>query len=195
MMMTMNKTFAAAFLLLIFSVCAFSQTKSISEAETEIKTFKNSANFSVTYDDPKDLTTAKVLLDIRENTEALQKPFKKFDWEITSIFSGIEIDGKPVRNVLCINTQSKKPNFASGNTLLILLENEEVNFGEANRFSEVKGGKVEERMCWDISKEIIEDFAEVENMNFQIGSIKSSVSINLLQFFRDYAKLLKLDNE
>lgn len=193
--MTMNKFFTAVLLTLFFSVFSFSQTKSIADAQTEIKTFQNLANFSVFYDDPKDLTTAKVLLDIRETDENLQKSFKKFEWEITSIYSGNAIDEKPVRNVLCINTQSKRPNFASNNTLTILLGKEDVNFGEPNRSSEVKGGKVKENLCWDVNKEIIEDFGKARNISFQVGSIKSSIPANMLQFFRDYAKLLKPNKE
>lgn len=188
----MNKFFAAVSLVLILSVFSFSQTKSIADAESEIKTFQNFANFSIVYDDPKDLTMAKVLLDIRQNNESLQKPFKQFDWEITSIFSGNAIDEKPVRNLLCINTQSKKPNFAGNNTLTILLGSEKINFGDPNRLSEVKGGKVKENLCWDINKEIIEDFGKAENISFQVGLIKGVIPANLLQFFKDYAKLLKL---
>lgn len=188
----MNKFFAAISLVLMFSVFAFSQTKSIADAEMEIKTFQHFAGFSVVYDDSKDLTTAKVLLNIRETDANLQKSFKKFDWEITSIYSGNAIDEKPVRNVLCINTQSKRPNFASNNMLTILLGSEEINFGDPNRLSEVKGGKVKENLCWDINKEIIQDFGKAENISFQVGSIKGVIPANLLQFFKDYAKLLKL---
>lgn len=188
----MNNFFTAILLIFIFSVFAFSQTKSIADAEIEIKSFQNFANFSVAYDDPKDLTTARVLLDVRANDVNLQKPFKKFEWEITSIFAGNAIDEKPVRNVLCINTQSKKPNFASNNTLTVLLGKEEINFGEPNRLSEIKGGKVLENLCWDINKEIIEDFGKTESIGFQVGSIKSSIPANLLKFLKDYAKLLKI---
>lgn len=189
--MKMNKFFAAISLSLIFSVFAFSQTKSIADAESEIKNFQNFANFSVIYEDRKDLTTAKVLLDIRQNDETLQKPFKKFDLEITSIYSGNAIDTKSVRNILRINTQSKKPNFASNNVLIFILGSEEINFGDPNRLSEVKGGKVKENLCWDLNKEIIEDFGKAENISFQVGSIKSVIPANLLQLLKDYAKLLK----
>jgi hypothetical protein len=194
-MMKMNKFYMVISLVLFLSVFVFSQTKSIADAGSEIKTFQNFANFSVVYEDSKDLTTVKFFLDIRETDENLQKSFKKFEWEITSIYSGNAIDEKPVRNVLCINTQSKRPNFASNNTLTILLGKEDVNFGEPNRSSEVKGGKVKENLCWDVNKEIIEDFGKAENISFQVGSIKSSIPANMLQFFRDYAKLLKLNNE
>lgn len=189
----MNKFISAIWLILILSVFAFSQTKSITDAESEIKTFQNFANFSVSYDDPKDLTTAKVLLDIRANDEILQKSFKTFDWELSSVFSGNVIDDKPVRNILCIYTQSKRPIFASNNLLTILLGNEAINFGDPNRLSEVKGGKVKENLCWDVDKEMVEDFGKAASLSFQVGATKISIPADMLQIFRDYAKLLRTD--
>ncbi len=190
-MTKMNKFISAISLILLLSIFTFSQTKSIADAESEIKTFQNFANFSVVYDDPKDLTTAKVLLDINQNDEILQKSFKKFDWEFSSVFSGNSIDDKPVRNILCIYTQSKRLVFASNNTLTILLGNEEINFGDPNRLSEVKSGKVKEKLCWDVDKEIVEDFGKADSLSFQIGATKISIPANMLQIFKDYAKLLK----
>jgi len=59
----------------VFNVFAYSQGKSLVDAESEIKTFKNFESFSVTYNDRKDLTTATVSIDIRNDDKALKKTF------------------------------------------------------------------------------------------------------------------------
>ena len=138
-MAKMNKTLLAVSLIILCNICAFSQSKSIADAKVEIQTFSNFGNFSITHDDRKDLTSAKVSINLREDNKSLSKTFKKFSLEITAIYSGIAIDNKPFRNTLCIRTQSKGFKFANNNSLTVMLENEEVNFGNANRSTKAKG--------------------------------------------------------
>ncbi len=190
--MKMNKLALITFALFLLSLSVFPQNKSIADAETEIKSFQNFTSFSVSYDDPKDLTTAKVVIDLRNDEKSLKKSFKKFYWELISIYSGNAIDQKPVRNLLCLNTQGKRLRFGSNNLLTFMLENESVDFGEPQRSTKVKGSKVNENLCWDINKEIIEDFAQADDISFKIGSFNNSFGAVKLQIFKDYAKLLKI---
>jgi len=191
-MVKINKIALMLVFAVVFNVFAYSQGKSLVDAESEIKTFKNFESFSVTYNDRKDLTTATVTINIRNDDKALKKPFKKFVWEIASIYSGIAIDDRPVRNVLCIKTQSKGFRFARSNSLVVRLPDEKVDFGVPNRFTEAKGRRVKEHLCWDITKEIIGDLAKAGSINFQVGSVSSSIPRSKLQLFKDYAKLLDL---
>jgi hypothetical protein len=178
--------------IVLLNVLAFSQSKSIPDAQNEIKTFQNFSSFAVSYNDPKDLTTATVILDIREDSaKPFQKQFKKFEWEVTSVFAGNKIDDKPVRHTLCLNTQSKRFFFASNNLLTIFISGEEIDFDIPNRSTEVKGGKVKETLCWEITRQIITDFSKATAIDFHIGPVKSSLSAGKLQTIRDYAKLLE----
>jgi hypothetical protein len=178
---------------LLLCICAFSQTKSLNAAETEIKTFANFSNYSAVYDEAKYVTRVEVSFDILEPKTALQKQFNKFEFKITSLFATDGIDQKPVRNSLCINTQSKKFFFSSNRNLTILLDGENVTLGEADRSTEVKGRKIKENLCWEIDMNLIKDFGKASTINFQIGTINNNINSPNLQFFKDYTKLLQID--
>jgi hypothetical protein len=189
----MNRFFAGIWLTMVFSICAFSQTKPLSDVETEIKTFANSGNFSAVYDSAKYVTRVEVGFDILEPKDALQKQFKKFQFKLTSLFAVQGIEERSVRNTLCVNTQSKRFYFSNDRNLTVRLDGETINLGEADRSTEVKGRKVKENMCWEIDAEIIRDFGKASTFEYRIGATIGNINAAKLQFFKDYAKLLKVD--
>lgn len=189
----MNRLLAGIPLILLLSICVFSQPKSLSEAETEIKTFANFGNFSAVYDAAKYVTRVEVGFDILEPNDALQKQFKKFEFRLTSLFAVRGIEDRSARNTLCLNTQSKRFYFSSERNLTILLDGDTINLGEADRSTEVKGRKVKENMCWEIDQEIIRDFGKAATFEYRIGTIRGNLNAAKLQFLKDYAKLLRIE--
>lgn len=191
----MNKFCLNILLVLLFAVGVFSQTKSIEKAGTEIKTFANFEKYSIVYDAAKYVTKAEVSFDIIEPKTPLEKQFKKFAFVITSLFAINGIEEKSVRNTLCINTQSKKFYFASDRNLTLKLDNETINLGEADRSTEVKGSKVWENLCWEIDTDLINDFAKTSKFEYEIANLKGNLTTQNLQYFKDYAQLLKIEKQ
>ncbi len=191
----MNRFIPKILAIFLFSVSAFSQTKPLTDAQAEIKTFSNPENFSVVYDSAKYVTKAEVSFDILERKTPLSKIFKKFGFKITSLFAIDGIDTKPVRSTLCINTQSKRFHFSSNRNLTLTINSEVINLGEANRSTKVKGRKIKEDLCWEIDQEILEDTEKAERIGYEVGRIKGSIDKLKLRFFKDFAKLLKITNK
>ncbi len=189
----MNKIFAAILLILLASFVCFSQTKSFEEAQNEIKNFTDFAAFSFSYDESKYLTIAEIKTEVLAEKDDLRKRFSKFEWQMSSFFAVRGIDRKPVRNVLCINSQSKAFTFSRENSLTILFSDGDVMLGEPNRSSEVKRGKASERLCWEVDNEIFGDFAKSDKIEFQLGEIKGQIRADKMQIFKDYAKLLEVE--
>jgi len=189
----MNKIFAAILLILLSSFVCFSQTKSFEEAQNEIKNFTDFAAFSFSYDESKYLTIAEIKTEVLAEKDDLRKRFSKFEWQMSSFFAVRGIDRKPVRNVLCINSQSKAFTFSRENSLTILFSDGDVMLGEPNRSSEVKRGKASERLCWEVDNEIFGDFAKSDKIEFQLGEIKGQIRADKMQIFKDYAKLLEVE--
>ncbi len=185
----MHKFFGTILLVLLTCGTCFSQIKSIEDAQNEIKTFNDLNAFSVLYDETKYLTKAEISFEILEEKDNLRKQFSKFEWQMTSLFAIKGIEAKPVRNILCINSQSKTFVFSRENSLTILFSDGDVNFGEPNRLSEIKKGKANEKLCWEVDQEIFRDFADSEKIEFQIGIIKGQISPDKMQILKDYAKL------
>jgi hypothetical protein len=192
-MTMMNRILLTISLILIFSGSLFSQTKSLADADAEIKGFANPGQFSAVYDQAKYVTRATVSFDIVEPKTPFSKQFKKFEFQIRSLFADNGIDTKPVRSTLCINTEGKRYFFASSRNLTIRLDGETINFGEADRSTEVKGRKVKENLCWEIDKELIKDFGTSANLEYEVGSIKGNLGAGKLQFFKDYATLVRVN--
>ena len=182
-------------MILLFSVCAFSQVKTVDDAKNEINTFANSKQFSVVYDSAKYATVAKVKFDIVERKTPFQKIFKEFGFTITSLFSNKGIEAKTSRTTLCINTRSKKFFFSSNRNLTLTVDNEAINLGEADRSTNVKGGKVRENLCWEIDREIVDDLGKSTSVKYEIAQVKGTLSSKKLQFFKDYARLLNIDKD
>lgn len=187
--MTKNK-FLLVFITILF-VCAniFSQTKSIEQVQTQINSFPNAEAFSVSYNDRKDITTLSLKLDLRGTDKALLKKFKELFLEMTSIYSGNLVDNKPVRNLLCINSRAKRFYFASNNDLLIQLDTETIKFVSPDRSTKVKGKKVREKLCWDIDKELIDDFSKANSISFQLNTFNKTLSEQVLLIFRNYRSI------
>jgi hypothetical protein len=177
---------------LLASFVCFSQIKSLEDAQNEAKNFNDFAAFSVSYDESKYLTKAEISIEVLGEKDDLRKRFSKFEWQFTSLFAIKGIDAKPVRNVLCINSQSKIFAFSRENTLTILFSDGDVDFGEPNRLSEIKKGKANETLCWEVEQEIFRDFAKSDKIEFQIGTIKGQIRADKMQIFKDYAKLLEV---
>lgn len=169
---------------------AFSQTKSLSELETAIRSFENLELFSVKYDDKKDATVLNLSFDLRLEEPKLQKEFKEFGLELSSIYTGIGIDAKPYRTVVCTNSRGKKFYFASNRQLKVSLDYQEFTLAEGQRTTEVRRGKVFENLCWDIDQELVRDFGLVETMILTIGNIQIPISSGKIAAFRNYSKLL-----
>ncbi len=189
----MNKIFAAILLILLLSIAGFSQTKSFEDAQDEIKNFTDFAAFSFSYDESKYMTIAEIKTEVLAEKDDLRKRFSKFEWQMSSFFAIKGIDRKPVRNVLCVNSQSKAFVFSRENSLTILFSDGDVMLGEPNRSSEVRRGKANEKLCWEVDSEIFGDFAESDKIEFQLGEIKGQIRADKMQIFKDYAKLLKVE--
>lgn len=177
------------FVFLITSVCC-AQTKSFEDAQNEVRSFTDSGVFSLYYDQSTYLTVAEIKLDILREKDPLRKQFSKFEWQLTSFFAIKGIDTKPVRNVLCLNSQSKTFQFSRENRLSISFTGDDVEFGEPNRSSELKRGKAKEELCWEVNKEIFTDFAGSGNIKFAIGKFESNVPDDKLNILKDYERLL-----
>lgn len=189
----MNRYLIISAMILLFCLCVFSQTKSVADAQNEIKTFANSGQFSIAYDSAKYATVAEVKFDIVEPKTPLKKHFKEFGFKITSLFSNNGIEAKPSRSTLCISTRSKKFYFSSNRNLSLTINNDTISLGEADRSTKVKGGKVRENLCWEIDKDIVNDLGKSSTIKYEVGPVTGSLDSTKLQFFKDYAKLLRVE--
>lgn len=190
----MYRFFVTTSLILLLSIVCFSQIKSIEAAQNEMKNFNDFGAFSVSYDETKYWTIAEIKTEVLDEKDNLRKQFSKFEWTLSSFFAIKGIDAKPVRSLLCVSSQSKNFVFSRENSLTILLHDGEANLGEPNRLSEVKKGKANEKLCWEVDNTIFRDFAENEKIEFQIGAVKSQIASAKMQIFKDYAKLIKVEN-
>lgn len=190
----MHKTFVTISLVLLASCVCFSQIKSLEDAQNEAKSFNDFAAFSVSYDETKYWTIAEIKTEVLDEKDSLRKQFSKFEWTLSTFFAIKGIDAKPVRNTLCVNSQSKTFAFSRENFLTLFLHDGEANLGEPNRLSEIKKGKANEKLCWEVDNTIFPDLAENEKIEFQIGTIKSQISSDKMQVFKDYANLIKAEN-
>lgn len=188
----MNKCLILISLVLLFSATVFTQSKSLTKAQEEIKTFTNPNNFSVIYDQTRYVTKAEVKFDILKAKTPLAKQFKEFKFKVTSLFATDGIDQKPVRTTLCINTRSKKFYFSSRRSLTLTIDSKTINLGEGNRSTKIKGRKIRENLCWEIDKELVQDLGKASSINYQIGAIKGNLNSTKLQFFRNYTRLISI---
>ncbi len=129
-------------------------------------------------------------VDALADNEMLKKTAKKFEWTLESWFAIKGIDAKPVRVVLCADTQAKKFLFQRNSELTLTFDGEDVLLGEAQRTSEYKGGKAKENVCWEVDKVITDDFAKASKAAFAIGGIQGIFSAASLGKFRVYGKLV-----
>jgi len=188
-MMTNKRLLVSFAFLLAVCISSFAQTKSVEEVQAEINSFQNPTAFSIIYNDPKDITTLSLKFDLRGNDKILIKKFKELSFEMSSIYSGIGIDNKPVRNLLCITSRAKRFHFASNNELLIGIEEETITFTSPDRSTEVKGRKVKEKLCWDIDGELIQDFGKLNRIPLSIGEVKLSISTPKIKSIINFGKL------
>ncbi|MCB1025795.1 MAG: hypothetical protein KDB79_15470 [Acidobacteria bacterium] len=169
---------------------AASQTKSVSELETEISAFQNIELFSVRYDDRKDATILNLSIDLLLEEPKLQNDFKEFTFELSSIYTGIGIDEKPYRTLICTNSKGKKFYFASNRELLVSFGDRPFSVGEAQRTTEVRGKKVTENLCWDIAQSLVREIGSAKTMTLTIGRIVIPISPEKVSAFGNYSKLL-----
>jgi len=184
------KRIAGVFTVLCFLAAAsFAQTKSYGEVQAEISAFETPAFYTASYEN--DLTTVKLFFDLREDNPGLQKPFKEFSFEISSIYSGPAVDGKPVRSLVCISTRAKKFYFSSNRELTIFVDSAPLRFGEGERSTELRKGKTREKLCWAMDDEALEELVEAGAVSFQVGSQTVSIPSEKSRLFDGYAALLK----
>jgi hypothetical protein len=189
----MGKSIFTILLFFVSSLTCFSQTKSFEDAQNEIKNFTDASAFSLIYDEARYLTVAEIRFEVLTEKDALRKQFSKFEFQLTSSFSAKGIDLKPYNNSLCFNTQSKTIQFSRENVLTMSFSNGDVNLGEPNRATEIKRGKANEKLCWNVSKEIIEDFSSSASIEYEIGTFKSKIPEDKLNIFKDYEQLLTVE--
>jgi hypothetical protein len=187
-----NKALSAVVLVLLAAVFSQAQSKSYADAAAEIRTFDDFTAFALSYDEARYVTIAEMKVEILGEKDDLRKTLKTFEWQMRSLFALKGIDAKPVQTLLCINSQSKTFLFSRENELTIFFHNEDVGFGVPNRSSELKGKKAGETLCWEINREIVEDLAKADKIEFQVGSIRTRIRADKLQVFKDYGKLLKV---
>lgn len=190
-----KKLFALTGMILFASCVCFSQSKTFEEAQNEIKNFSDITAFSFSYDETRYLTKAEINLEVLDEKDPLRNRFSRFDWQLSSFFAIKGIDTKPVRNTLCVNSQSKAFAFARENELTILFSDGDVMLGEPNRLSEVKKGKARETLCWEVDKEIFRDFAKSDKIEFQLGTVKGQIRADKIQVFKDFAELLEVKRD
>ncbi len=171
-----------------FNGILFSQTKSLEQVRSAINDSSRPELFSAIYE--KDLTTIKLSFDLREDNIGLQKPFKEFVFELTSIYAGPAVDGKPVRSRICINTRAKKFYFSSNRELTLFVDSSPLKFASGERTTELQKGKTRENLCWEMDKETMEDLIKSEVVVLQVGFEKVSIPAGKSRLFADYASLV-----
>jgi hypothetical protein len=178
-----------------FAAPAFAQTKALDTAQTQLATFANASEFSLAYDETRYVTIATVTADSISDNESFKKQLKKFEWTLSSYFAVKGIDTRPVRVVLCADTQAKKFLFQRDSDLTVTFDGEDVLLGEAQRTSEFKSGKTKENLCWEVDKVITEDFAKATKASFAIAGFRGTFSAASLAKFRDYGSLVTVENK
>ncbi len=179
--------------LVLVMVCGFSeilcsQTKSLEQVRSAINDTSNPELFSAVYE--KDLTTIKLSFDLREDNIGLQKPFKEFVFELTSIYAGPSVDGKPVRSRMCINTRAKQFYFSANRELTLFVDSSPLKFASGERTTELQKGKTSENLCWEMDKETMEELIKSEVVVLQVGPEKVSIPTGKSKLFVDYANLV-----
>jgi hypothetical protein len=189
----MGKSVITILLFFVSSLSCFSQTKSFEDAQNEIKNFNGASAFSLIYDETRYLTVAEIRFEVLTEKDALRKQFSTFEILLTSSFSAKGIDAKPYSVSLCFITQSKTIQFSRDNGLTVSFSNGDVDFGEPNRTTEMKRGKVNEKLCWNVSKEISEDFSKSASIDFEIGKFNGKIPEDKLNIFKHYGQLLAVE--
>ncbi|NNF00401.1 MAG: hypothetical protein HKN25_15375 [Pyrinomonadaceae bacterium] len=192
--MTKSNLLISIVTICLVCVSMFSQTRSVEEVQADIDSTPNPTAFSVSYDDPKDITILLLKFDLRGTDKSLKKRFKELFLEMSSVYSGIGIDYKPVRNLLCISSRAKRFHFASNNDLTIGIDGETVRFVSPDRSTEVKGRKVREKLCWDIDRELIKDAGSSSSLSLAIGSQKLSMYAKELALLLRFSKLTEAES-
>ncbi len=182
-----------AALLALTGLNGFSQTKSIEQLQKEITAFKQSDLFSVTYE--RDITTVLLSFDLRGDDKGLKKKFKEFVFKLSAIYVGPGIDEKPFRNRLCVKTRSKKFHFASNRNLTLSLDEDTIDFGSAERSTTFRKRKASEVLCWEISRETLNDLAASHGVRLRIGGEKATIPPSKLSLFSDFSGLLTIKRD
>ena len=128
--------------------------------------------------------------DLLSKGDPLANQFSKFEFRLTALFAVKGIDSKPVRNTICVFSESKKPQFARESELSIFFDELAVDFGEPNRNSEIKRGKALESLCWDVDKEIFVDFADSRKIEMSVGNFTIKIPLEQLSMFKEFEYLL-----
>jgi hypothetical protein len=149
----------------------------------------NTDGVSVTYNRELYLTFATLELDVRDESKALKKSFKEFEWKLESWFADKGIDSKPVRVVFCLNTKSKRFVFRDDKNLTLTFNNQDILLGEGQRTSVYKGS-ARETVCWEVDKIIVEEFAVAASAAFSIAGVNGPFSSESLSKFRAYGQLV-----
>lgn len=182
--------------LFVFLACGThsAQTKPLSEAVRQMSTFANAGSFSVEYDEARYLTVAGLVVDmlVKKKKDPIAKRLKKFEWELMSYFAVKGIEKKPARVVLCVNSRSKRWTFLRNNHMTLVFDGESILLGEPHRSTEYRKGKANERLCWEVDEQIVEEFSAANRVAFSIGTFSGSVPEGKMQLFRDYGKLLSV---
>lgn len=175
-----------------FSANVSAQTKSLESAQSEAS---GTPGMTVSYDETRYITMTSLNVDALADNEMLKKTAKKFEWTLESWFAIKGIDAKPVRVVLCADTQAKKFLFQRNSELTLTFDGEDVLLGEAQRTSEYKGGKAKENVCWEVDKVITDDFGKATKATFAVGGIRGTFSAASLGKFRDYSDLISMEEK
>ncbi len=184
----------ACFVLVGLVIGASAQSKTLEQAQTQLAAFQSSAEFSLRYEETRYVTIASVKVDSIADNQDLKKQFKKLEWQLESYFAIKGIDETPVRVVLCLATQSKRFAFTSDRELTLNFDGEDIMLGEAQRTSEVKGGKARENLCWEVDSVITEHFEKATNASFAVGTVRGKFSPATLKGFKDYGALVIVAN-
>ncbi|QQS40887.1 MAG: hypothetical protein IPM63_16195 [Acidobacteriota bacterium] len=177
-----------AFILAALLSVASAQTKPLEKAQEEAA---NIPEISVSYDETRYLTIAKLTIDSREENEPLKKSTKKFEWTLESWFSVKGIDDKPARVVLCVDTQSKRFLFQRDSDLTLTFAGEDILLGEGQRTSEFKG-RARENVCWEVDKMVVEEFGSAASASFSVAGLKGDFAAASLAKFKAYYRVLTM---
>jgi hypothetical protein len=180
---------ALAVILTALSITAYSQTKSI---ETALEEAAGTPGILVAYDETRYLTKVSLNVDAIADNESFKKQIKRFEWTLESWFAIKGIDAKPVRVVLCADTQAKRFLFQRNSELTLTFNGEDVLLGEGQRTSEYKGGKAKENVCWEVDKVITDDFAKASKASFSAGGLRGNFSDASLSRFLAYSRILSV---
>ncbi len=173
--------------LLVVPICP--QVKSVEEAQRQISEFSDTKYFFVKYDRFKDITDVFVRLDLTPKKGDIFQNIT-FNLLISSRFLGNGIADHAREQVLCVTSTSRDWKFLKDRELNLLVDSTRMPLGERTHDGNVETYFVSEVLCWPITELQRDSILNAQQVEFQLGTLESSIGKEKLSLFAKYKKLL-----